>query len=158
MLAMTNKDAVRDLRNDAACAEKLLLSSLDIEGFKLKASEPDRLEPYIGLGLGAGHERFATAGASLHGIDLTPHSVEITRRRLEMQGWVSPLRLSAAEMLPIADGTFDFLYSRGVIHHSPDRVRPAREILRVLKPGGASEWLPHVESCRDHVLTALWAW
>lgn len=150
---MTDKDAVRDFWNDAACGEKLLLPSLDIEGFKFQASERYRLEPYIvpfadftgsrglevleiGPGLGADHERFARAGASLHGVDLTPHAVDITRRRLEMQGLVSDLRVGDAEKLPFADETFDLVYSWGVIHHSPDTTRAAREILRVLKPGG----------------------
>lgn len=150
---MTNKDAVRDFWNDAACGEKLLLPSFDIEGFRAQSAERYRLEPYIvsfadfseskgldvleiGLGLGADHERFAQAGANLHGVDLTPRAVEITRRRLEMQGLVSDLRVGDAEALPFADGRFGVVYSWGVIHHSPNTTQAAREILRVLRPGG----------------------
>jgi len=151
---MNNKDQVHDFWNDAACGEKLLLPSFDIKGFKAQSAERYRLEPYIlsfadfagseglhvleiGLGLGSDHERFACAGAKLHGLDLTPHSVDVTRRRLEMQGLVSELRVGDAEALPYADGSFDIVYSWGVIHHSPNTAQAAREILRVLKPGGS---------------------
>lgn len=151
---MKNKDAVRDFWNEAACGENLLLPSFDIEGFRAQSVERYRLEPYIvpfadftgyggrdvleiGLGVGADHERFARAGANLHGVDLTPRAVEITRRRLEMQGLVSDLRVGDAEGLPFADGHFDLVYSWGVIHHSPNTAQAAREILRVLKPGGS---------------------
>ena len=151
---MNSKDDVRDFWNDAACGENLLLPSFDIAGFKAQAAERYRLEPYIlpfanfevakgcavleiGLGLGADHERFARAGADLHGIDLTPRAVEITHRRLEMQGLKSDLRVGDAEALPYADGSFDLVYSWGVIHHSPNTAQAAREILRVLKPGGS---------------------
>ena len=151
---MNSKSEVRDFWNDAACGEKLLLPSFDIAGFKAQAAERYRLEPYIlpfadfgeakgrkvleiGLGLGADHECFARAGADLHGIDLTPRAVEITRRRLEMQGLKSELRVGDAEALPYADRSFDLVYSWGVIHHSPNTAQAAREILRVLKPGGS---------------------
>lgn len=150
---MVSKDAMRDFWNDAACGEKLLLPSFDVQGFNVQSAERYRLEPYIvpfadfagskglevleiGLGLGADHERFAQASANLYGVDLTPRAVEITRRRLEMQGLVSDLRVGDAEALPFADGTFDWVYSWGVIHHSPNTAQAAREILRVLKPGG----------------------
>jgi SAM-dependent methyltransferase len=48
----------------------------------------------------------------------------------------SDLRVGDAESLPYEDSSFDLVYSWGVIHHSPDTPRAAREILRVLKPGG----------------------
>ncbi len=151
---MNRKSTVRDFWNDAACGEKLLLPSFDIQGFRAQSSERYRLEPYIvsfadfncstgrdvleiGLGLGADHERFALAGAKLYGIDLTPRAVEITRHRLEMQGLISDLRVGDAEALPFPDGSFDVVYSWGVIHHSPNTAQAAREILRVLKPGGS---------------------
>jgi SAM-dependent methyltransferase len=150
---MMSKDAVRDFWDEAACGEKLLLPSLDAQGFAAQSAERYRLEPYIipfadfesssglevleiGLGLGADHERFALSGAHLHGIDITMRAVEITGRRLEMQGLQSDLRLADAEELPFDSESFDFVYSWGVIHHSPDTALAAREILRVLRPGG----------------------
>src|SRR5690606_4310576 len=85
---------------------------------------------------GADHEAYARAGAKLYGIDLTPRSIEIVRTRLAQQSLQSDLRVGDAEMLPFDDNSFDLVYSWGVIHHSPDTAAAAREILRVLKPGG----------------------
>jgi SAM-dependent methyltransferase len=41
------------------------------------------------------------------------------------------------EQLPFEDGSFDFVYSWGVIHHSPRPERLVAEMRRVLRPGEA---------------------
>jgi ubiquinone/menaquinone biosynthesis C-methylase UbiE len=147
---MTSKDAVRDFWNEAACGEGLLLPSLDAPGFAAQSAERYRLEPYIipfadfenakglevleiGLGLGADHERFALGGARLHGIDITTRAVEITSQRL---GSAVGFACGRCRRVPFESESFDFVYSWGVIHHSPDTALAAREIMRVLKPGG----------------------
>lgn len=38
--------------------------------------------------------------------------------------------------LPFADGTFDCVFSEGVLHHTPSTETALREVVRVLKPGG----------------------
>ena len=150
---MIQKERVRDFWDEAACGEELLLPSFDAAGFDLQAKERYRLEPYIisfagfdeakgldvleiGVGLGADHENFARAGANLCGIDLTPRAVDATRERFKILKLQSDLRVGDAESLPFSDDQFDFVYSWGVIHHSPDTGAAAREIIRVLKPGG----------------------
>ena len=90
----------------------------------------------IGVGIGADHQRFAQAGARLTGIDITKHAIDLVRRRFELLKLNSRLMVSDAESLPFPDGSFDLVYSWGVIHHTPDTAAAAREILRVLKPGG----------------------
>jgi ubiquinone/menaquinone biosynthesis C-methylase UbiE len=90
----------------------------------------------VGVGAGTDHLSFVRAGASCHGVDLTAAAIETTRRRLELAGLTSDLRVSDAEALPFADESFDLVYSWGVIHHTPDTRRAASEIIRVLKPGG----------------------
>ena len=153
VIAPHDLDAVRDFWDEASCGEELLLTSQDRDGYAAQSAERYRLEPYIedlarfedakgkevleiGVGLGADHQRFAEAGAKLHGIDLTPRAIEHTRRRLGLFGLESDLRVGNAEALPFPDESFDLVYSWGVIHHSPDTPAAAREILRVLKPGG----------------------
>jgi SAM-dependent methyltransferase len=90
----------------------------------------------IGVGLGTDHVQFARAGARLSGVDLTEHGIDLVRRRLELEGLASDLRQADAEHLPFADGSFDVVYSWGVLHHTPDTDRAVREARRVLRPGG----------------------
>jgi SAM-dependent methyltransferase len=90
----------------------------------------------IGCGLGTDLLRFARAGAHVTGIDLTPRAVELTARRLELEGLRGDVRTGDAESLDFADGTFDLVYSHGVLHHTPDTARAFAEVHRVLKPGG----------------------
>lgn len=90
----------------------------------------------IGYGMGTDHLSLARQGAELFGLDLTPKNLEITRRRLHLFGFDSQLAVGDAERLPYNDQSFDFVYSFGVIHHSPDTQKIISEIYRILKPGG----------------------
>ncbi len=90
----------------------------------------------IGVGLGTDHVQFARAGADLHGVDLTERGVELVRGRLELEGLSSQLQVADAEQLPFADASFDYVYSWGVLHHTPDTRQAMREAMRVLRPGG----------------------
>jgi ubiquinone/menaquinone biosynthesis C-methylase UbiE len=89
----------------------------------------------VGVGAGTDHLRFARAGAVCTGVDLSEASLATTRQRLLAEGLKSDLRVADAENLPFPDGSFDRAYSWGVIHHTPDTPRAAREILRVLRDG-----------------------
>ena len=154
-LTLTDPDPKQDVFafwQAAACGESLYL---DAEGndYERQASRRYGLEPYIeafagfsdavgkdvleiGVGLGADHQRFAEAGARLTGIDLTDRAIEHTGRRLAQLGLKSFLRVADAEALPFPDDAFDLVYSWGVIHHLPNTAQAAREIMRVLRPGG----------------------
>ncbi len=147
------KEDVRDFWNRAACGEELFLAAEDVAGFEREGRIRYEIEPYIrefadfetarglkvleiGVGLGADHVEFARAGAVMTGVDLTDRAIELTRERIRLLGLESELMVGDAERLPFADETFDVAYSWGVIHHSPDTPAAAREIMRVLKPGG----------------------
>lgn len=127
-----------------------------MDGFLKQANTRYMLEPFIipfadfkaaqgkrvleiGVGLGADHQRFAEAGAVLTGVDLTPHAIEMTRRRFKKFGLKSNLNVGDAENLNFPDNSFDIVYSWGVIHHSPDTQKAVNEIFRVLKPGGRAK-------------------
>ncbi len=90
----------------------------------------------IGVGMGADYLEWLKAGAQATGIDLSSASLEQARRRCEIAGYQADLRIGDAENLPFPDGSFDVVYSYGVMHHSPDTARCVREAWRVLKPGG----------------------
>jgi len=103
------------------------INSFDVAGKKL-------LE--IGYGAGTDHLVLARRGAVMHGIDLTPASYEATSRRFNLYSQTSQLRIGDAERLPYPDKFFDFIYSFGVVHHSPNTEQVINEVHRVLKPGG----------------------
>jgi SAM-dependent methyltransferase len=67
--------------------------------------------------------------------------------------------------LPFEDGTFDVIFGRQVMHHVPDLDGTARELRRVLKPGGrmldtrehvADNWLQKMRFFRSHGLNRLY--
>jgi ubiquinone/menaquinone biosynthesis C-methylase UbiE len=91
----------------------------------------------VGLGAATDFIRFARAGAKLSGVDLTEHAIALARRRLELEGLSADIRQADAEHLPFADASFDFVYSWGVIHHTPSTERAAQKIVRVTRPGGS---------------------
>lgn len=90
----------------------------------------------IGFGMGTDHLQMARWGGLMYGLDLTPVSYEVTKKRFEIYGLHSELTIGDAENLPYPDNHFEFVYSFGVIHHSPDTQKIINEIHRVLKPGG----------------------
>jgi len=156
----TEKQRVHDFWNQASRGESLYLQGLDPGAYEAHARKRHQLEPYIlefagfddaggkrileiGMGLGADHQRFARAGADLHGIDLTARAVEHTRRRLTACGLASQLRVGDAEQLEYPDEYFDRVYSWGALHHSPDTPRAVSEVWRVLKRGGARIMMYH---------------
>ena len=90
----------------------------------------------IGFGMGADHVNLARRGAIMNGLDLTPRNREITGQHLALNGLTSNLVTGDAENMPFEDNSMDFVYSCGVIHHSPNTEKIVAEIHRVLKPGG----------------------
>ena len=90
----------------------------------------------IGVGAATDFVNFARCGARLTGIDLTPAAVEHARRRLELEGLEATVLVGSAEDLPFPDGSFDLVYSYGVLHHAAHPDRTFREVRRVLAPGG----------------------
>lgn len=90
----------------------------------------------IGCGMGTMAMNWASRGADFHAVDLASTSVEQTRRRFELYGLRGTILQGDARNLPFEDNTFDYVYSWGVLHHSPDIARSLSEVHRVLKPGG----------------------
>jgi SAM-dependent methyltransferase len=123
----------------------------------------------IGCGTGADLLQFAKHGAVATGIDITPGHIKLARERVRNMAQVL---YSDATNMPFKNGSFDYVYSSGVLHHI-DRPRlVVDEIFRVLRPGGrfnihvysfwsyahfnyrrkfGKEWKLNIENSRDPV-------
>ena len=147
------KQVVRDFWDEASCGEVYAEGATAEERFHSHAAARYSLEPYlrafarfdgggksvleIGVGMGADHVEWARSGpARLVGVDLTPRALEWTAQRLSTFDLQSQLLVTDAERLPLADDSFDIVYSWGVLHHTPDTAQAFAEAHRVLRPGG----------------------
>jgi ubiquinone/menaquinone biosynthesis C-methylase UbiE/glycosyltransferase involved in cell wall biosynthesis len=109
----------------------------------------------IGVGMGSDFLRWVRAGAEATGVDLTDRAVTLTRQRLAEEGLEADVRQADAENLPFEDGSFDLVYSWGVLHHTPDPEKALAEAQRVLAPGGELKVMLYHR--RSWVAFAAWA-
>ena len=159
-----------------SCGEVYADGTTEREGFEAQARARYEMEPFIfpfakfaegagkdvleiGVGMGADHLEWAkSAPRSLTGVDLTERAVDHTRRRLSLYGFAPEVRTADAERLPFADGSFDLVYSWGVLHHTPDTPRAIDEVWRVLRPGGSARVMVyHTHSIVGYLLWARYA-
>lgn len=94
--------------------------------------------PLHGLDLGSGTGRFSPSLAEEFGPVVGVEPAAAMRRVAETESTHPGVRYLAgsAERIPAADDTFDYCLMFLVWHHVTDRDAAAREIVRVLRPGG----------------------
>jgi SAM-dependent methyltransferase len=90
----------------------------------------------IGTGNGADGVMFALNGADYTGVDLTTTALEASQRHFAVMGLSGSFQREDAEHLSFADESFDWVYSHGVLHHTPNTQLAVDQVWRVLKPGG----------------------
>ena len=90
----------------------------------------------IGCGVGIDLLQFARAGARVSAIDLTENAIELARANLGREGYQGDIRRGNAEALEYPDGSFDVVYSHGVLHHTVDTEKAISEVNRVTRFGG----------------------
>ncbi len=101
------------------------------------------LKGKVVLDVGCGMGRFAEVatrwGARVVGIDLSA-AAEVAARNLADREFVA---LQADVFaLPFAPGSFDYIYSIGVLHHTPNCEQAVKTLPQYLKPGGTlAVWL-----------------
>lgn len=95
----------------------------------------------VGCGTGtlaiAAKRRVGPAGV-VHGIDASPEMIAKARRKAAKAGVHVVFQTEVVEALPFPDARFDAVLGTLMLHHlpRPTRERCAREMRRMLKPGG----------------------
>jgi SAM-dependent methyltransferase len=118
----------------------------DAEGFVARlALEPDVRVLDIACGTGNVTLPLARRGATVTGLDMTPHLLEEARARAASEGLNIRFDEGFAEALPYPDASFDMVVSMFGIMFSPAPETVASEMARVLRPGGRlalASWTP----------------
>lgn len=104
---------------------------------------PEDLKGKLVLDVGCGMGRFAEVatrwGARVVGIDLSA-AAQVAARNLADREFIA-LQADVFS-LPFAVETFDFIYSIGVLHHTPNCEKAVTSLPQFLKPGGyLAVWL-----------------
>ena len=167
------KDQVKDFWDEQSCGEVYAAGDSKKDYYEKHSKVRYKLEPYIhdfakfaegkdkdvleiGVGMGADHIEWAKSSPrSLTGIDLTPRSIDHTKKRLQVMGFESEVRVGDAEKLPFDDESFDIVYSWGVLHHSPNTPEAIRQVHRVLRSGGVTRIMIYQKYCLAGYM--LWA-
>jgi SAM-dependent methyltransferase len=108
-----------------------------------------------GCGMGRFAEIAAEAGADVHGVDLS-RAVDAAAANL---GHRPNVRIYQADILnlPFVPGSFDRIYSIGVLHHTPDTRRAFMALVPLLKPGGhLSVWVYTARLRTTMAASELW--
>jgi len=92
----------------------------------------------VGCGLATDGSRFARSGAHYVGFDQAGMALDLARRRFELEHLDGRFVEGDATRLPFPDGSFDLVWSHGVIHHIPETEQAVAEFHRVLRPGGTA--------------------
>lgn len=95
-------------------------------------------ENAVGIDAGCGSGRWGLEVAprvgQLHMLDASAEALSVARANLGAATNVCFHHASVSE-IPLPDGSLDFAYSLGVLHHVPDTVGAIRHICAKLKPG-----------------------
>lgn len=100
--------------------------------------KPEDIRGKLVLDVGCGMGRFADVvvrwGGRVVGVDLS-FAVDSAQANLGATGSFQAVQASVFD-LPLREGSFDFIYSLGVLHHTPDTHRAFRALPPLLREGG----------------------
>ena len=102
----------------------------------------------IGCGIGTDAEQFAKNGAHYVGIDLSDESLELSKKRFEvfgLEGEFYNIDMTDLEALKKL-GTFDLVYSYGVIHHFPDIEKIVDNVHGILNTNGEFKFMVYAKN------------
>jgi 2-polyprenyl-3-methyl-5-hydroxy-6-metoxy-1,4-benzoquinol methylase len=94
----------------------------------------------VGCGIGTDSINFARAGAELTAVDLSGESIRIAGQRAEVMGVADRIQFvqaNAEELTSVlSEGSYDLVYSFGVVHHTPHPERALNEMRALATPRG----------------------
>jgi ubiquinone/menaquinone biosynthesis C-methylase UbiE len=111
---------------------------------------PKGLGKYLEVGCGQGVDSYFICSNLNNNdyytaIDFSTKSIERAANYMTEAGEVFDLKTKPVFLqgdalnIKLNDAEFDFVYSMGVIHHTPDPQQAINEVFRVLKPGGQAK-------------------
>ena len=106
--------------------------------------------------MGTDLAQFATHGAVVTDLDLSAGHLQLAEENFRLRGLEGRFIHYDAETLPFDDGSFDVVYSNGVLHHTPNTSAVVREIHRVLRPGGRAILMFYAEDSLHHWRKLVW--
>ncbi len=145
----THKTTQLDSRRGGTSSEEM---------FRMKTGlTPEMVRGKLVLDAGVGAGRFcdvlARWGANVIGVDLS-YAVEASHQNFRE---LDNVLIAQGDIgnLPFAPGTFDFIVSIGVLHHTPNTRKYFEALVPLLKPGGRiSIWVYPNES--DYLVRTEW--
>lgn len=114
----------------------------------------------VGFDLGCGSGRWAKGVAprvgTLHCIDPSEAALHVARRNLAAQDNCE-FHVAGVDNIPLPDGSMEFGYSLGVLHHVPDTFAGIKSCVAKLKPGAPLLlYLYYAFDTRPFWFRALW--
>jgi len=105
----------------------------------VKLLDPKKNSSLLDVGCGSGilikYLLDDNRGMKLFGLDITPKMVEVAKRKFANDPNVE-ITLGSAIKMPYKDNSFDYVTCASSFHHHPNPLQSAKEMVRVLKPGG----------------------
>jgi len=140
--ANQDADVVRDFGSEWSRFDQSSLSSADqaeiFEGYFYIFPWVSLPSDSVGADIGCGSGRWASLVAPRVGhlrlADPSGDALNVARHNLANAGNVSFYQASV-DGLPFEEGSLDFAYSLGVLHHVPDTAAAIHSIAHLLKPG-----------------------
>lgn len=110
---------------------------------KLELSKKIKGKYVLDAGCGAGSQFFDYLfyGANVTGIDQSGKSISFVKEQCEKLGYNPNLIVGNIEKINLPDESFDYIFSIGVLHHTPNIRDALKEFNRLIKPDGEIELL-----------------
>jgi ubiquinone/menaquinone biosynthesis C-methylase UbiE len=112
----------------------------------------------VGVGHGTHAQLMAPRCGSFVGIDLTTASTGMTAKRFAVSEISGSVLQMDAERMAFKDGSFDYIWSWGVVHHSADTRAVLAEMRRVLRPGGCCTVMIYHRSWWNYYICGFLRW